>query len=176
VEPFYAPKHTVALRSRAGISPDTGIRRNDDLSLALRVTFHSDCLSDSVRVSQPSVDEQLMGHSHVNEVSLNEQPVTDPPVCPQFKRNPVGALTITNTGGFVVLKLSVSASPAAQMLLWGTAPCSPGASFPSRFVFLGLLPEPVAGVSDITELYVAKWGPPSENRRVFIRTCQQVNG
>ena len=66
--PFDTPKHSVALRTIADISPETGIRRNDELSLALRVTLHSDCLSASVRVSHPSVEEQLMGHSHVSEV------------------------------------------------------------------------------------------------------------
>jgi hypothetical protein len=57
-----------------------------------------------------------------------------------------------------------------------TKPLSAGRSFPGRFIFLGLLPEPVGGISDITELYKALYGVPAVNMRVFIQTVQQVNG
>ncbi|MGD0093201.1 MAG: hypothetical protein ABSE73_25080, partial [Planctomycetota bacterium] len=58
----------------------------------------------------------------------------------------------------------------------GSTPGSAGASVPGRFTFLGMLPNPVAGVSDITKLYVDKYGVPPVGKRVFIHTRQQVNG
>ena len=39
-----------------------------------------------------------------------------------------------------------------------------------------MLPAPVNGWSDITELYVARYGVPLVGSVVFIRTCQQVDG
>ena len=53
---------------------------------------------------------------------------------------------------------------------------SAGRSFPGRFTFLGLLPEPVGGLSDITEMYKAIYGVLPANMRIFIRTVQQING
>jgi hypothetical protein len=111
-----------------------------------------------------------------NLANLGLPPVADPPEYPRFGRNPVGNLTITNTGGAIALKLAVSAAPARHTLVWGTAPGSAGATFPGRFVYLGLLPEPVAGVSDISELYVARYGVPPVGTRVFIHTRQQISG
>jgi hypothetical protein len=41
--------------------------------------------------------------------------------------------------------------------------------------YLGLLPAPEGGVSDITELYVARYGEPKPGEKVFIVT-RQKNG
>jgi hypothetical protein len=119
---------------------------------------------------------QLFVKINNNLASLGLPPVSDPPDYPKFGKNPVGALTITNTGDVLALKLAVPTAPIRHTLVWGTAPGSAGATFPGRFVFLGLLPEPVAGVSDITELYVARYGIPPVGTRVFIQTVQQING
>ena len=102
--------------------------------------------------------------------------VVDPPDRPRFSSNPVGALTITNMGGDISLKLQVSRAPAHYTMVLGTAPCSRGVSRPRRFTLLGTLPEPEAGVSDITDQYVAKYGVPPANTRVFIRTRQVADG
>jgi hypothetical protein len=113
---------------------------------------------------------------NTNLANIGEPMVVEPPNFPAFEPNPVGDITITNIGGVVAIKLIVSAVPAHRILVLATAPCSPGASFPGRFAFLGFLPDPVAGISDITRFYVAKYGEPPANRRVFIHTVQQVNG
>jgi hypothetical protein len=102
--------------------------------------------------------------------------VVDPPNRPRFSTNPVGALSITNTGGAISLKLQVSRAPADYTMLLGTAPCSRGVSRPRRFTVLGALPDPDAGVSDITDLYVAKYGVPPAGTRIFIRTRQVADG
>ena len=51
-----------------------------------------------------------------------------------------------------------------------------GRTYCNDYRFLGLLPAPVKGWSDITRLYITKFGVPPPNTRVFIRTWQQVNG
>jgi len=45
-----------------------------------------------------------------------------------------------------------------------------------HFPFLGLLPAPVDGWSDITALHVARYGVPVVGTAVFIRTCQHIDG
>ena len=42
--------------------------------------------------------------------------------------------------------------------------------------YLGLLPPPEDGVSDITDMYVAKYGAPPPCQKLFIVSRQQKNG
>jgi uncharacterized Zn-binding protein involved in type VI secretion len=42
--------------------------------------------------------------------------------------------------------------------------------------YLGLLPTPQDGLSDITAIYVARYGEPRAGEKVFIVTCQQKDG
>ena len=42
--------------------------------------------------------------------------------------------------------------------------------------FLGLLPSPIDGSSDISELYVTRYGVPPVGTVIFIRTCQHIDG
>jgi hypothetical protein len=46
----------------------------------------------------------------------------------------------------------------------------------SLFAYLGLLPPPADGWSDITELYVVRHGVPKAGTAVWIRTCQHLDG
>jgi len=119
---------------------------------------------------------QLFVKINTNLALVGLPQVDAPPPDPRFGANPVDDLTITNAGGAVALKLSVPKAPGSAVLVWGTAPGSAGARFPGRFAFLGMLPSPVAGVSDVTALYVEKYGVPPAGTRVFIQTCQQSNG
>jgi hypothetical protein len=126
--------------------------------------------------SGPLTGCQLFVKINTNLAFIGQEQVDEPPAHPRFSANPVGDLTITNTRGVVALKLSVPTAPTRYTLVWGTAPGSAGATFPGRFTFLGLLPDPVGGVSDITKLYAGKYGLPAVGTRVFIHTRQQVNG
>jgi hypothetical protein len=119
---------------------------------------------------------QLFVKINSNLAFIGQAQVDDPPGYPRFGANPVGNLNITNARGAIALKLSVPTAPTGNVLVWGTAPGSAGASYPGRFTFLGMLPNPVAGVSDVTKLYVAKYGVPPVGQRVFIHTRQQVSG
>jgi hypothetical protein len=99
-----------------------------------------------------------------------------PPAEPVFRLNPVAELVITNTGGKVTLKLRVPSPPAQYTLVQGAAPVRTGVRFVQHFPFLGLLPPPTDGWSDITELYVARHGVPKAGTAIWIRTCQHIDG
>ncbi|HOC55102.1 MAG TPA: hypothetical protein PKI20_05740 [Verrucomicrobiota bacterium] len=99
-----------------------------------------------------------------------------PPVVPSFSPNRVAELAISNTGGTISLKLRVLAPPGQYTVVQGAAPVSAGVQRVVHYPFLGLLPAPVDGWSDITALYVARHGVPPVGSAVFIRTCQHVDG
>jgi hypothetical protein len=99
-----------------------------------------------------------------------------PPQVPSFSPNPVAELAISNTGGMISLKLRVPGLPGQYTLVQGAAPVSAGVSCVVHFPLLGLLPAPVDGWSDITPLYVARYGVPPVGTAVFIRTCQHLDG
>ena len=102
--------------------------------------------------------------------------VDTPPAKPTFDANPVGPLVITNIGGVPELKLSVTTAPAALILVLGTEPRSPGVTFARHFTILGILPPAEAGYSNITDLYVARYGKPAAGTRILIRTRQLIDG
>ena len=99
-----------------------------------------------------------------------------PPAKPYFGDNPVVELAITNTGGKITLKLRVSSPPAQYTLAQGARPVGTGVRCVQHFPFLGLLPPPIDGWSDITELYVARHGVPKAGTAIWIRTCQHIDG
>jgi hypothetical protein len=102
--------------------------------------------------------------------------VDTPTERPIFEPNVVDGLVITNAAGVIELKLRVALVPAAQMVVLGTRPRGPGVSFAKHFAILGLLPAPQDGYSNITELFVARYGLIPVGRRIFIRTRQHLNG
>jgi hypothetical protein len=95
---------------------------------------------------------------------------------PVFPTNPVAELVVTNTGGEITLKLRVPSPPAQYTLVQGAAPVRTGVRCVQHFPFLGLLPPPTDGWSDITELYVARYGVPKVGTAIWIRTCQHIDG
>jgi hypothetical protein len=119
---------------------------------------------------------QLFTKINFNLAIVGADQMDEPPARPEFGKNPVGALLITNTGGRIALNLRVTGAPAQPILVLGYRPISAGARFARDFHILGLLPVPVGGVSDITDLYVARFGVPPVGRRVLIRTRQQIDG
>jgi hypothetical protein len=98
------------------------------------------------------------------------------PAEPMFGPNAVAQLVITNTGGGITLKLRVLSPPAEYTLVQGAKPVSPGVGCVQHFPFVGLLPPPKDGWSDITELYVARYGVPKVGTAIWIRTCQHIDG
>jgi len=99
-----------------------------------------------------------------------------PPAEPVFSQSPVGELVATFTGGNFTLKLRVSGPLAQYTLVYGAAPVRTGVRYVHQFPFLGLLPPPKDAWSDITELYVARFGIPKVGTAIWIRTCQHIDG
>ena len=81
------------------------------------------------------------------------------PAVPTF--SPVAELSVTHTGDAVTLKVRVPSQPGQTTLVQGAAPVSAGVRCVQHFPLLGLLPAPVNGWSDITALYVARYGAPT---------------
>ena len=74
------------------------------------------------------------------------------------------------------LLLRVTGPVTEDIMVFGQAPCSQGRSKRRNVSYLGLLPAPQDGLSDITDLYKAIFGEPPAGTKVFIVTCQQKNG
>ena len=85
----------------------------------------------------------------------------------------VGGLTITNGQSGVRLLLKVTGSVTEEVMVFGQAPCSAGRSKRRNVAYLGLRPVPQDGMSDITDIYVARYGEPRPGEKVFIVTRQQ---
>jgi hypothetical protein len=107
-------------------------------------------------------------------LALGQDLLVWPPGPESCKPIPIARLVITNRGGLIAIKLRFSHGSAAGVMVSAWHPLSPGVMVWRKFVRLGLLPAPRGGMSDITRLYFAKYGPPPVGMKVFIR-IQQMN-
>ncbi len=98
------------------------------------------------------------------------------PAQPVFSTSPVKELAATYTEGKFALKVRAECTPEHLILVQGARPVGSGVRCVQHFPFLGLLPPPIDGWSDITELYVARYGVPKPNQAIWIRTCQHIDG
>ena len=103
-------------------------------------------------------------------------PVMDPPKPEKIRPNPVGRLDIRNRDGVITLRLKVPRAPAKYTFVRSWKPVSAGRSFWSTFATIGLLPPGVRDWSDITSLYVKRFGVPPLGSRIFVQTWQLING
>jgi hypothetical protein len=111
-----------------------------------------------------------------------------PPPDPKFGANPVKAeLRISLVRGRLVIKLGLRAAPVNDLMVFGSPPRRAGQEPGGNYAFLGLLPPPEDGESDITEVYLTKlkewqrlrtaqYQVPLEGSRICIRTWPQDNG
>jgi hypothetical protein len=90
--------------------------------------------------------------------------------------NPRVTLHIKGTAKGPTLKLRVSETPTEDIMVFASPPWKAGRTYCGDYRFLGLLPASVKGWSDITRLYIKKFGVPPPNTRVFIRTWLEVDG
>jgi hypothetical protein len=107
-------------------------------------------------------------------LALGQDLLAWPPGPDGFRPTPTVRFAITNRGGRIALKLSVTAGQAEGLMLSSWHPCNPGVMVWKKFVRIGLLPPPIGGMSDITRLYVAKYGVPPVGKKIFLR-IQQMN-
>jgi hypothetical protein len=98
------------------------------------------------------------------------------PVRPMFSRSNVGRLVIENGADGARLYLVVSGELNEDIMVFGQEPCSRGRYKRRNVSYLGLLPPPVGGLSEITHLYKAKFGEPRPGQKIFIVTCQEQDG
>jgi hypothetical protein len=126
--------------------------------------------------SGPLSGQQL--YTSINSVrSRVDLPETlEVPARPNFSANPVGSLVISNSEEGVRLQLEVSGELNEDVMVFGQEPCSSGRHKRRNLAYLGLLPPPVDGLSDITDLYRARYGEPRPGTKVFIVTCPQKDG
>ena len=95
---------------------------------------------------------------------------------PSLPVSSVGELVVVMIDGKASIKLGVSSPPGQFTLVEVAAPVSAGVRFVQGYRYVGLLPAPVDGYSDITELVVARFGQPIPGMVLFIRIRQQVDG
>jgi hypothetical protein len=95
---------------------------------------------------------------------------------PGFNVNPVAEVAVVVNGGQASIKLHVPGPPGQYTLVEVAAPVSAGVRFVQGYRYVGLLPAPVDGWSDITELVVGRFGEPTPGKVLFIRTRQQIDG
>jgi hypothetical protein len=99
-----------------------------------------------------------------------------PPAEPVFRPNPVAELVISNTGDEITIKLRLTGPPAQYTLVQGARPVRTSVRHVERFPFLGLLPPPIDGWSDITDIYKVRYGEPKPGMAIWIRSCQHIDG
>jgi hypothetical protein len=99
-----------------------------------------------------------------------------PSQVPSFDPNPVAEVVVTGAGDTLSIKLHVPTQPAQLTLVEVAYPVSTGVRCVQDYRFLGLLPAPVNGWSDITALVVARFGLPVAGNALFVRTRQQIDG
>ncbi len=107
---------------------------------------------------------------------LGLPPYLLPPERPAFSFDPLGPLMTGGGRHGFTLKLGVPNPPAGHILVFGARPCSPGRRYCDKLRYLGPLPPPSGGVSDLTAPYCEKYGMPWPGSRVIIATQQQLNG
>jgi hypothetical protein len=126
--------------------------------------------------SGPLTGQNLFTAINRNQALLDLPPFVYPPERPAFDANPVRALSITQHGDGIALKLSVAKAPAAPILVFAARPINAGRRYWDKFRYLGLLPPPDEGQSDITAQYLMVFGNPWPNSRIIVHLVQQVNG
>jgi hypothetical protein len=131
----------------------------------------------------PLTGQQLFQGLNSARFCISLPPLLVPPKPVVFGPNPVKELIPIWINGQLRLLLRVSpetsgdAAPASEdIMVFGQAPCSAGRSKRRNVSYLGLLPFPMNGLCDITDIYVAKYGQPRPGEKVFIVTVQQNNG
>jgi hypothetical protein len=134
-------------------------------------------------LSQPRLGQcgPLSGQMHFMGINcvlatIGRELLREPPERVRFGPNPVGELTLSRRQGELNFELAVSGPVTEDIMVFGAAPCPAGRRKCRKPVYLGLLPAPVDGVSDITALYLERFGEPEPGRRIFIRTLQQRHG
>ena len=126
--------------------------------------------------SGPLTGLQLYTKLNAALAMVGEPAVVTPPEKPTFDPNVAQSLELTNTAGTVAIKLVCAGSSDSFNLVRAAAPQNSGTRRPMSIRYLGELPEVVAGKSDLTALYTAKFGAPVAGQRIFVQSNQLEAG
>ena len=126
--------------------------------------------------SGPLTGEMHFQGINSTRIRIGRDMVLWPPERVVFGPNPVEGLAISYADGHVRLRLRVTGPVTEDIMVFGQKPCSAGRKKWRRGAYLGLLPAPRDGESDITDIYVEKYGEPEPGKQIFIRTRQQQDG
>ena len=130
----------------------------------------------SVGQSGPLTGLQFFVQINAANLTIGNTVVATPPVKPAPTLLPITALSITNTGGVIAIRLAASDAPPEGTMLWGCAPQNSGVRRLVSPRYLGTLDSPVGGFIVITTAYTAKFGVPAVGQRVFVEANTNVNG
>jgi hypothetical protein len=119
---------------------------------------------------------QLFTKINCTMIQFGQDQVDLPPERPQFPTLAPKGLVITKTNGVVAVKLTCLGDPGENTIIRGAKPVSQGRESWNDFRIIGTCPTPVAGSSDITALYTARFGEPTAARKVYIQANQFVDG
>ena len=126
--------------------------------------------------SGPLTGQQLFQGLNSARFRIGAEMLLTPPARVVFGLSPIGQLSISNGENGVRLLLNVTGPVTEDIMVFGQAPCSAGRMKRRNVAYLGLLPAPQNGMSDITDMYVARYGEPRAGTKVFIVTCQRKDG
>ena len=138
------------------------------------VAAHTNRRGGQAARSRQRSGRRLFVKVNFRRLALGQDLLAWPPGSECVRPIPIARFAITNTGGRIALKLSVPAGQAEGVMVSSWHPLNAGVMVWKKFVRIGLLPPLVDGMSDITPLYVAKYGIPPVGKKVFIR-IQQMN-
>jgi hypothetical protein len=111
-----------------------------------------------------------------NQAALGLPPHDFPPERPDFPSLPVTGFTISLNDGQLALNLALSQTPVGHILVFASCPYNQGRAYCDKFLYLGPLPPPTGGQSNIAAQYLALHRPPWPGSRVILRLVQQING
>ena len=120
--------------------------------------------------------QNLFTEINSHQAFLGLPPYPFPPQRPAFSLDRLGPLVAFDGRDGVKLMLHVPKAPSGHVLVFGARPCSPGRRYCDKLRYIGLLPAPSGGLSEITALYCRKYGVPPSGSRVIIATQQQQDG
>ena len=119
---------------------------------------------------------QLFAKINCTLAQFGQDQVDTPPLRPEFPDLATQGLVITNTDDVIALKLDCPGNPGQNTIVRASKPLSQGIEVCKDFRILGTCPAPVAGSSDITTLYTARYGVPQVGTKVYVQVNQVVDG
>ena len=115
---------------------------------------------------------RLFFKANFRRLALKQELLADAAGAESAASAPLAQLVITNRAGRITIEFDLAGAQAEGIMVYASRPLNAGVMVCRKFTRIGLLPAPKAGISDITKLYVAKFGVPPLGQKIFIRLQQ----